>query len=225
MHSNYRYEIKFILDESKLADAIQWLNNSTTALRSYKNRKVNSIYFDDLIFSSVKDNLSGIPIRKKLRLRWYSNQENEYPKFEIKTKNGRLGKKITFPIESIDKNIMELDLDTITSRCIDSLKVKNIFFDDHILPSIQIDYEREYFETSDDIRITIDHNIQFYDTQINTKLNKLTPYSYSGHVMEIKFAPEMKNQVAKLIKPLNISPKRHSKYLIGLAKLGYVVYI
>ena len=43
--------------------------------------------------------------------------------------------------------------------------------------------------------------------------------------MEIKFAPEMKNQVAKLIKPLNISPKRHSKYLIGLAKLGYAVYI
>jgi SPX domain protein involved in polyphosphate accumulation len=93
MNSDYRYEIKFILDNSKLADAMQWLYNNTSAVRSYDNRIVNSIYFDDISFSSVRDNLAGISKRKKLRLRWYGHQKNSYPIFEIKTKNGRLGKK------------------------------------------------------------------------------------------------------------------------------------
>jgi hypothetical protein len=35
----------------------------------------------------------------------------------------------------------------------------------------------------------------------------------------------MKELVSELIRPLHIAPKRHSKYLIGLAMLGYVVYI
>ena len=35
----------------------------------------------------------------------------------------------------------------------------------------------------------------------------------------------MKESVAELIRPLHMTPKRHSKYLVGLAKLGYVVYI
>ena len=75
MSSDYRYEIKFVLDNSRLADAMQWLYNNTTANKSYENRVVNSIYFDDVGFSSVRDNLSGITQRNKLRLRWYVNQK------------------------------------------------------------------------------------------------------------------------------------------------------
>ncbi len=33
------------------------------------------------------------------------------------------------------------------------------------------------------------------------------------------------NYIQRLIRPLHIIPKRHSKYLIGLAMLGYAVYI
>ena len=69
MSSDYRYEIKFVLDNSRLSDAMQWLYNETTAIKTYDNRKVNSIYFDDVGFSSVRDNLAGISQRNKLRLR------------------------------------------------------------------------------------------------------------------------------------------------------------
>ena len=101
MSSDYRYEIKFVLDNSRLADAMQWLYNNTTANKSYDNRVVNSIYFDDVGFSSVRDNLSGITPRNKIRLRWYGNQKNSLPIFEVKTKNGRLGNKTAYPIKSI----------------------------------------------------------------------------------------------------------------------------
>ena len=226
MNSDYRYEIKFVLDNTRLADVMQWLYNNTTANKSYDNRMVNSIYFDDIDFSSVRDNLAGIAQRNKLRLRWYGNQKNSLPIFEVKTKNGRLGYKTAYPIKSIKNNIMDLNIDKIVSKCIKDLAIHDIILDKHIVPTLQVNYEREYYETHDSIRITIDQDIQFSDTQLhNTILNENNSYSYPFQVMEIKFEPSMKDKVAELIKPLHITPKRHSKYLVGLAILGYTVYI
>jgi len=223
--SDYRYEIKFVLDNAKLSEAMQWLYNKTTANKTYDNRTVNSIYFDDVESSSVRDNLAGITQRKKLRLRWYGNQKNSLPIFEVKTKNGRLGYKTSYSINSIKNNLMELNADQITSKCIKELATHNIIFDKHLVPTLQVNYEREYYETHENIRITIDHDIQFSDTQIHTILNENSSFSYPFNIMEIKFEPSMKEAVAKLIKPMHITPKRHSKYLIGLAILGYAVYI
>ena len=225
MSSDYRYEIKFVLDNSRLSDAMQWLYNETTAIKTYDNRKVNSIYFDDVGFSSVRDNLAGISQRNKLRLRWYGEQKHTLPIFEVKTKNGRLGCKTTYPIQSIENSLMKLNIDKITSKCISGLEEQNIVFDKHLVPTLQVNYKREYYKTHDGIRITIDQNIQFSDTQLHTTLDENNSFPYPFKVMEIKFKPSMKNTVAKLIQPLHITPKRHSKYLVGLAMLGYVTYI
>jgi SPX domain protein involved in polyphosphate accumulation len=225
MSSDYRYEIKFVLDNSRLSDAMQWLYNETTAIKTYDNRKVNSIYFDDVGFSSVRDNLAGISQRNKLRLRWYGEQKHTLPIFEVKTKNGRLGCKTTYPIQSIENCLMKLNIDKITSKCISGLEEQNIVFDKHLVPTLQVNYKREYYKTHDGIRITIDQNIQFSDTQLHTTLDENNSFPYPFKVMEIKFKPSMKNTVAKLIQPLHITPKRHSKYLVGLAMLGYVTYI
>ncbi len=225
MSLDYRYEIKFVLDNARLSDAMQWLYNSTTANKIYNNRRVNSIYFDDVGFSSVRDNLSGISERNKLRLRWYGRQENSLPFFEVKTKNGRLGYKTSYPIKSIENNLMKLSIDKITSKCIKDLATHNIVFDEHLVSTLQVNYEREYYETHNGFSITIDHDIQFSDTQLHTTLNENNAFSYPFKVMEIKFEPNMKEAVSELIRPLHITPKRHSKYLIGLAMLGYAVYI
>ena len=120
---------------------------------------------------------------------------------------------------------MKLNIDKITSKCISGLEEQNIVFDEHLVPTLQVNYEREYYETHDGIRITIDQNIQFSDTQLHTTLDENNSFPYPFKVMEIKFKPSMKNTVAKLIQPLHITPKRHSKYLVGLAMLGYVTYI
>ena len=225
MSSDYRYEIKFVLDNTKLSDAMRWIYNETTAIKIYEDRVVNSIYFDDVSFSSVRDNLAGISQRNKFRLRWYGDTKYSAPIFEIKTKNGRLGCKTTYPISSIKNDLKELSIDKITSKTIKDLSLNNIVFDEHLVPTLQVNYEREYYETHDGIRITIDQDIQFSDAQLHTTLNENTAFSYPFKVMEIKFEPSMKESVAKLISPLHITPKRHSKYLIGLATLGYVVNI
>ena len=225
MTLDYRYEIKFVLDDARLSDAMQWLYNDTTANKAYNDRRVNSIYFDDVDFSSVKDNLAGLPQRNKLRLRWYGLQENSLPYFEVKTKNARIGYKTSYPIKSIENNLLEISIEKITSKCTKDLAKQDIVFDKHLVPTLQVNYERGYYETHDSIRITIDQDIKFSDTQLHTTLNENSSLSYPLNVMEIKFKPSMKESVAELIRPLHMTPKRHSKYLVGLAKLGYVVYI
>lgn len=225
MSLEYRYELKFVLDNARLSDAMQWLYSDTTAREKYSNRRVNSIYFDDVSFSSVRDNLAGILRRNKLRLRWYDNQKDDSPIFEIKTKNGRLGYKFTYPITSIKDNLLQTTIGNITSKCIEDLVTQDIIFDEHLVPTLQVNYEREYYETHDGIRITIDQDIQFSDTPLYTTPNENNSFPYPFKVMEIKFQPHMKELVAELMRSLHITPKRHSKYLIGLAMLGYAVYI
>ena len=143
MKPDYRYEIKFVLDNAKLSDAMQWLYNKTTATERYDKRIVNSIYFDDVGFSSVRDNLAGIAQRNKSRLRWYGSQKNSLPMFEVKTKNGRLGYKTSYPIKSIENNLQDLNIDEITSKCLKDLLRHNIVFDEHLSPTLQVNYERE----------------------------------------------------------------------------------
>ena len=152
MSSDYRYEIKFILDNAKLSDAIRWLYNNTTANKIYDNRKVNSIYFDNVDFSSVRDNLTGISERSKLRLRWYGHQENSLPFFEVKTKNGRLGYKTSYQIKSIGNNLLNLNIDKISSKCIKDLAEQDVVLDEHLVPALRVSYEREYYETHNGIR-------------------------------------------------------------------------
>jgi SPX domain protein involved in polyphosphate accumulation len=225
MSLNYRYEIKFIEDDAGLSNFMQWLYCSTSANKVYKDRIVNSIYFDDTFFSSVQDNLSGIAQRRKLRLRWYGDNNISIPNFEEKIKDGRLGYKNSYQINSIKNSLFKNNLEKISCDCQKELLNHNVIFKNHIIPTLLVKYKREYFQTFDGIRITIDQNIQFSEIQLHSKINDLKNFSHKGSVLEIKFDQSQKEMVAQLIRPLHSTPKRHSKYLIGLAKLGQVVYL
>ena len=225
MNLNYRYEIKFIEDVAGLSNIMQWIYCTTSANKVYKDRVVNSIYFDDTSFSSVKDNLGGIAQRRKLRLRWYGDNEISVPNFEEKIKNGRLGYKKSYQLNSIKNSLFKNNLEKISYDCQKELLDHNVIFDNHITPTLLVKYKREYFQTYDGIRITIDQNTQFSEIQLYSKINDLKTFSHEGSILEIKFDQSQKEKVAQLIRPLHSTPKRHSKYLIGLAKLGQVVYL
>ena len=68
-----RYELKFIFDEAKLSQARHWLDTNTSFKETFPKRRINSLYFDDICYQSVRDNLAGISHRKKTRLRWYGD--------------------------------------------------------------------------------------------------------------------------------------------------------
>ena len=226
MRKNYRYEIKFILDNANLSRIYQWIKECTFAKKTYPNRQVNSLYFDDINYTSVKDNLAGVSDRQKMRLRWYGKEEDtNNPSFEFKLREGRLNWKESFPIERLEKDLLKFDLKDILFECKNELFNQRVILDEYILPTLQTGYEREYYADAKGIRLTIDHNIIFHNPMLHKILNHGCVTEYHLKVLEIKFDPVLKDNVARIIKSLHLTPKRHSKYLVGLAKQGFVTYI
>ena len=67
--NEWRYEIKFIINKEQENLLYSWIAENKTVFRSYPNRSINSIYYDDFDNKSMVDNLSGISSRIKYRIR------------------------------------------------------------------------------------------------------------------------------------------------------------
>ena len=84
-----RFERKWIIKNYNDLEVISCLLKSNFYFNfHYPRRQVNSIYFDDLNYSSIIQNLDGFS-EKKFRLRWYGNKFNlKNSVLEIKEKKG-----------------------------------------------------------------------------------------------------------------------------------------
>ena len=223
--NNYRYEIKFVLDESSYSDALQWLYVCTSAVNRYPDRYINTIYLDNPDYESVRDNLAGISDRLKIRIRWYDG--DTVVKLEKKIRKGRLVRKETTPLDLGEDFSSELSPLVLRNRINNMLYNKTELNDDYYTSILGVRYLRKYFEDQVGFRVTFDEKIQFCDLY-----DEIEPYNlsnelvnYQPKVMEIKFDPFIKDYVTNLVMKLNMTPKRHSKYLAGMAHLGNVVYI
>ena len=83
-----RFERKWVFkSKNYLALVNSLLRSELFFINQYPSRKVNSIYFDDLNFSSVRENLDGVSNKKKIRVRWYGVKNKLIkPHLEIKSK-------------------------------------------------------------------------------------------------------------------------------------------
>lgn len=228
--NNYRYEIKFSLDEITYSEAMRWLQVNTHATAKYENRYVNSLYFDNPGYSSVRDNITGLSDRSKYRLRWYNSLHSPdvviSPCFEQKIRKGRLGRKELTPLTKLNKNFVTLPLCQVDSYIRLELQKANVLFEDYYSSVLAVKYLREYFEDHEGLRITLDSKIQFsYVDGIKSKLSDCPNLYSRRYVMELKFDIKLKDYVSVLLRSLNISPTRHSKYLMGLSKFGSLLYI
>lgn len=229
-----RYELKFVFDEAKLSQAMQWLECCTDFKSSFPDRRVNSLYFDDVSYQSVRDNLAGVAKRNKTRLRWYGDTSGSQLNpltLEQKIRDGRLGYKKLYPLNN-EIDIREIKVSEISSFVENHLinnRTDNRYalpiFNDCLFPTLYVEYSRKYFEDKHDIRITIDDSIIFRSPIPSTKILDGMLASYPLHVMEIKFPLEKKPYVSDLLRKLHFTPKRHSKYLIGLSSFGVVSYL
>jgi hypothetical protein len=90
-----RYEVKLVCDQHRLAQARSWIRlHPAGFVVAYPPRRVNSVYLDTLHLSSLNDNLKGLNVRQKLRLRWYGDEVADIqPLLELKQKHNMLGLK------------------------------------------------------------------------------------------------------------------------------------
>ena len=101
----YRYERKYLINYNYLHKFISSLY-SKNFTQKFSKRKINNIYFDNYDFTSLKENLDGLSIRKKYRIRWYGETfEKSKKTIEIKMKNEFLNKKNSFQFQVCNLNL------------------------------------------------------------------------------------------------------------------------
>ena len=217
-----RIESKYITDSVRISEFYMLLNNFGFR-NSYAPRSVFSLYYDDELLTSVKDNLAGITPRSKYRLRWYKSKDQVYYgwQFEKKVKNGLTGyKEIESIINAIDLCGKEISLDILSN-------IKNHSkFTKHLRPILICNYYRHYYDLPSGQRLTIDKKIMFRRFHKKLNLNSSFGWAKSNYnIIEIKFQPSDKTVLTSLFKKLPISSSRCSKYLLGQSKLNGITYI
>ena len=228
MNTDFRYEVKFQINERNYSFIQSWLYGNVNFSRTHPNRTVNSLYFDDLKHSAVKDNLSGISNRSKYRLRWYGEISNDVKNviFEEKIRNGRVGQKKQLTVPAAFPNLSSANLSKI-ANAINSLYLdtKSSAIFDHLSPTLMVCYQREYFSDNEGIRITIDSKVRFSKPDPSKVVAKHRSFEIPGKILEFKFDLESKEVARSYISKLDLTPVRNSKYLTGMALFKDASYI
>ena len=228
MSSIARYEVKFSVSQHVFTRVMAWIYSETLCKKSFPDRQVNSIYFDDMHRSSMQDNLIGVADRVKTRLRWYkgANGVITEPVWELKRRNGRLGSKEIFPLDGISNILHSSSLYELTKAVDAQLPKNHDSLLKHKVPVLRVVYARKYFEDPLGLRITVDDQIAFGgNLSLTESAMKRPQIAYPSKVIELKFSQADKNRVSQIIKNLQLTPTRHSKYLAGLAMTGSAVYV
>ena len=218
----FRYERKYILPrfyERELYSLLK-LNNLFFHKR-YQDRKVRSLYFEDLDYSTFYENINGLSRRNKYRVRWYGNTFDKVfnGKFEIKSKRNKTNSKKSWPLESFqiaeDDNVRKLFEKII--KATSSIEAKNII--SQLRPIVFTEYYRSYYETKcSSIRATVDSQLSFRKAS-NVSISS-DVYDYI--ILEIKYSTEKEKFFNDLSAQLPLRAYRMSKYVNALNLLSIV---
>ena len=142
---DWRFEKKFLVESHLYAPVLKtFLIDGWYEI--FKDRYVNSVYFDDTKFTSYYENLLGISDRTKYRLRFYGKTFKGEGVFEHKIRHSDVNIKKT-------EKVFDLNLDLA------ELKFPKLFT---LSPVVHVRYKRKYFFNSIlDCRMTIDRDIEY----------------------------------------------------------------
>ena len=202
--NEYRFEKKFVFkSERKIIDNLIF-KNAGLFYKKYNSRYINNIYFDDVEDTLLDMNIEGISKRFKVRIRWY-NDEIEKKILEIKIKNNQKNYKLYFKIHK-QINLNEISNCYLVDIVGDSPDLCTL---EYLKPVIYNRYRRDYYESFlDNIRLTIDTNLNFKNLRFEKKFNKTNNLV----IVELKYSKN--SDIIKLISNnLNTRMSKFSKYV------------
>ena len=205
---NMRFERKYVIDHLSVEEIFQLIRLHPASFRmAYPPRKVNNIYFDSPDFEAYQDNLRGIGIRKKTRLRWYGSQSfaDNPIQLEEKIKNGLLGYKNTHHLP-----------DNANIKTLSDLSLPTFFTEQHLAPALFNYYHRHYFLSADRrFRMTVDTNQAFGIPRLTPSQN--APYHLPDQIiLELKFDQKDAPKQDQVTQHLPFRLNKHSKYVTGI---------
>jgi len=224
---DYRYERKFFISQitKHQIESIIKIHPSLFS-EIYQQRHVNNIYLDTNSLNNYFDNCDGVQNRIKVRIRWYGRLFGNIkkPNLEFKIKNGLLGKKNIFKLQSfeINKGFNNYDIFKIIQNSDIPVNFKKKI--DPLTPTLLNKYTRKYFQSFDKkYRLTIDTDQAFYKISRynNLFLNKL--HDKDNVILELKYNSCFDKNISNITNHFLFRLTKSSKYVSGINKVFQIV--
>ena len=190
---SFRIEEKLLINFNQVFDLKKWLSDKRY-YKLYPDRKIKSLYFDNLNNQMFFGSEEGITPRKKIRIRNYPNDKSQKFFFEkkISSPDGRFKEKKNLDIKEFE------------------LVKKFGYFDDlykSCHPKLFVEYLREYYDANI-CRLTIDTNIKYTNFK-RLNYNKADPY------IAVEIKANIQSDLDKLMSEFPFQRVRFSKYCRG----------
>lgn len=215
-----RYEIKLVTDEVNLPQIRAWLRLHPVCFSPvFFARQINNVYFDTPHLDSYSENLAGISLRKKLRLRWYGSDPSQLKStLELKCKQSLQGWKVSQKLEE-PLSLQGHSWKALRAQIKPMLKPALVEpFERYSWPVLLNQYHREYYLSFDQqVRITLDFSIRAYDQRLSLYPNLDRFVLPSGKmVVEVKANREHQPSLSKALSGLPLRVGKHSKYALAM---------
>ena len=215
-----RFERKWILRNGNYLMLVNSLLRSNFFFKfQYPKRKVNSIYFDNSVYSSIKENLDGVSNKKKIRLRWYGDQNKLIkPILEIKSKKGSETRKESLTLNKLDNMnyLTSGNLKIIVEEINKLINLKKAIF-----PILTTHYERQYFVSNqNNIRATVDTNLESIFLKNLSELNQKKKFS-PRCILELKYSTKIDRLVRYKLDQMTLRLSKNSKYINSFFQREY----
>jgi VTC domain-containing protein len=213
-----RHELKFVSDEAAYAEIRMALRLDRAGIRIlHPPRVVQSLYLDTTFQRALEENLAGLSVREKIRVRWYGTGSAEVEcVLEKKCRENTLGWKENvrvpgpLPLAGVARRAFVAEL----ARRSDARWRARLAA---LEPAQWIRYRREYLESADRrVRLTLDRELFFADQRRLARLSdsERTP-SARVLVLELKCAPGDLDRAQGIVENLAIPLGRCSKFVLA----------
>ena len=217
---NLRHEIKFSseLEDYEIESIIK--NHPAMFFETFYQRQVNNIYLDSVCLENYDNHVSGVCRRFKIRIRWYGKLIGfiKKPELEIKIKNDKEGKKLSFPLKPfvLDKNFSSkyLEKDIFAKSKLPKWLIEQLKF---CFPVLANSFKRKYFLSADKkYRLTLDTDLEFFkiENKNNLFLEKIKQDNFN--ILELKYSPSDYKSANCITEHLPFRLTAFSKYVSGI---------
>ena len=220
-----RREVKFAIEGADVHKLRGLLRQRCRRLsHNLSVSKVNSVYFDDASLSACRANLNGLSLRRKFRLRWYDQPLPGKTSFmEIKWRDNRVTGKHRFELQA-ETPVGDWTYQRLVSA-VQGVAPSSVLADVYRYdePIVLVQYAREHFTNDQDLRLTLDYDLQFYDQSCRRRISRSFAFKKSNFVvLEAKVPVGREAEIRDWIYPLNARATRCSKYVYGCHAVGLI---
>jgi len=223
----YRNEIKYLCNDMQLAlieARIKNICHRDVHAGEQGTYKVRSVYFDDMANSCFYENIDGVDIREKMRIRIYDGNM-DYITLECKEKRSGKNHKESSRL-SREQCEAVLKGEYVTQEA-DSDLIRKLVTQQRsrlMKPKVIVEYQRTpYVYQAGNVRITFDRNIsaggrieEFGNKEIH--LQPVLPPGY--HVLEVKYDEFFPEFIKREMEISNLQHTAFSKYVMCRKQIG-----